>query len=58
MNEFISAVVPEYRDPPCDPADWGWWSFETDRWVRVGPAAITKGDVDIVVFDEDGVRGG
>jgi len=56
VEEFISAVVPEYRMPPCDPAKWGWWRFDRDQWVRIGAATTGPGGVEIVEFDRGGVR--
>ncbi len=54
---FTSAVIPGYRDPPTDIHQWGWWRFTAGRWGRVSGACVGDGLVELVRFDEVGVRG-
>lgn len=53
---FVSAIVPFFASPPRDPSAWGWWRFE-GRWIPLSPPAAETGEVAVLVFDEDGVRG-
>lgn len=53
---FISCVVPTYQDPPVDLTEWGWWAFDGATWLSTPAAVLDTGDVETVVFDEDGVR--
>ena len=57
VDGFISVVIPTYSDPPRDVARWGWWRFGAGRWRTIEPGGIAGGQVDVVRFDEDGVRG-
>ncbi|HEV7679301.1 MAG TPA: hypothetical protein VGQ42_12095 [Candidatus Dormibacteraeota bacterium] len=56
VTEFISAVIPQYGDPPMDPHTWGWWQYDGDEWLELDPPEVIAGSVRVVVFDEDGVR--
>lgn len=55
---FVSAVVPRFADPPAEPASWGWWQFGGDAWVDILPPSAHRDPIEIVTFDEDGVRDG
>ena len=56
VTGFISCVVPFYRRPPTDPNLWGWWMFDGLAWVPARQPWVEAGNVEVVVFDEDGVR--
>jgi hypothetical protein len=57
VDGFISAVIPEYSGPPRDLARWGWWRFESGRWCGAAPGRTTGGTVEVLRFDEGGIRG-
>jgi hypothetical protein len=57
VEEFISAVIPAYASPPRDLARWGWWQFASGAWRHTDPGRVTDGTVEVVWFDEGGVRG-
>jgi len=57
VNGFASAVVPDFADPPASPTGWSWWRFAGDRWAHDRVPVIAEADLELVVFDEDGVRG-
>jgi hypothetical protein len=53
---FHSAVVPFYEDPSPDFLDWGWWTYESGRWIVSNPARRVANDKFVqVTFDEEGV---
>ncbi|HCT80364.1 MAG TPA: hypothetical protein DGG94_01030 [Micromonosporaceae bacterium] len=57
VRGFLSAVVPTFADPPCDPATWGWWTYTSDWASTSAPRLDAAANlVDSVVFDGDGVR--
>ncbi len=57
VNGFASAVIPNFADPPRDPAAWRWWVYASD-WIPASPPLTedTATKADIVIFDGDGVR--
>jgi hypothetical protein len=57
VTDFISTVVPHYVKPPTDPGTWGWWIYTGNDWIDLRPPIAVAGALQIVVFDEDGVRG-
>ncbi len=57
VTDFISAVVPHFRQPPTDPGSWGWWIFDGGGWVPTPPPGLVEDPFHVVIFDEDGVRG-
>jgi hypothetical protein len=57
VEEFISTVIPAYASPPRDLARWGWWQFAPGAWRHTDPGRVTDGTVEVVRFDEAGVRG-
>lgn len=56
VDGFISAVIPTYASPPSGLARWGWWQFEAGRWRDAVPGLATDGTVEVVRFDEAGIR--
>lgn len=58
VNGFASAVVPNFADPPASVTAWSWWRFGSGGWVAASAPHTADGDVEVVIFDEDGVRGG
>jgi hypothetical protein len=57
VSGFASAVVPEFADPPAAVAAWSWWRFDDGEWVGAPAPRTADGDLEAVIFDEDGVRG-
>ena len=55
VEGFTTTVIPYFRMPPQDPADWGWWRYEGE-WIEVEAPGVIDGVATVVVFDEDGVR--
>jgi hypothetical protein len=53
---FISAVIPEFTEPPEHPDAWTWWRFDGPDWNETSRPQAGSGDVRQVIFDEDGVR--
>lgn len=51
---MITAIIPEFENPPTDHRAWGWWMFEEGEWRDVAPPTLVPGDTQAVVFDEDG----
>lgn len=58
VDGFVSAVIPTYAEPPRDVARWGWWRFADGEWVDVDIGRAGIGAVELVRFDEDGIRDG
>lgn len=56
VEGFISVVVPRFHEPPRDIADWGWWRYVGDQWIPIEPAGQGHHEVEVVYFDEDGIR--
>ena len=54
---FVSVVIPRYASPPGDPASWGWWRFESGRWLDAPPGRTAGEAAAVLRFDEGGVRG-
>jgi hypothetical protein len=56
VKGFTSTVIPDFANPTSKVAAWGWWRFFSEDWDACQPPRIEGGDVEIVVFDEVGVR--
>ena len=56
VEDSTSTIVPFFAHPPRNPSAWGWWRFNGD-WIPVVPPMTGIGEVEIMVFAEDGVRG-
>lgn len=56
VEGFVSTVIPDFRHPPRHPADWGWWTFSNAEWCGSESPMPAEGQVDLITFDEDGVR--
>jgi hypothetical protein len=57
VRGFTSCIVPFSADPPCDPAQWGWFRFDGRAWTKADPPrAVSTKAVRVVTFDEDGVE--
>jgi len=56
VTGFLSAVVPNFADPPLEPAAWRWWTYASS-WTPAPAARIdpTARCAHNVVFDGDGV---
>lgn len=57
VDGFTSTVIPTYGEPPADTGHWGWWCFTAGDWAPTAAPVTTTGPVNVVQFDEDGVRG-
>ncbi|TMR92633.1 hypothetical protein [Nonomuraea basaltis] len=56
---FTSAIIPNYLDPPTDPARWGWWRHDRGWWATASAlldprASGAVAHERVFVFDEDG----
>lgn len=56
VDGFISAVIPNFSDPPEAPSEWGFWRFVDGAWAAIEPARISGGAGSVFTFSEDGVR--
>jgi len=56
VEGFTSIVVPHFHAPSSEIGDWGWWTFVAGQWIPTRPLAPCHGSVQILRFDEDGVR--
>jgi hypothetical protein len=56
VSGFTSVVIPRFADPPPDVAAWGWWQFSGPDWTRCWPPGVEGHEVEVVIFDEEGVR--
>lgn len=56
VKGFTTTVIPCFRMPPQDPADWGWWRYEDGEWIDVESPGVIDGAATVFVFDEGGVR--
>jgi hypothetical protein len=57
VRGFVTCVIPFFREPPDDPARWGWWRFDGRKWlIETPPALYEDGAIPSVIFDERGVR--
>jgi hypothetical protein len=56
VSGFTSAVIPRFADPPAGMAAWGWWRFSAQDWTPCQPPQMQGHEVEVVVFDEEGVR--
>lgn len=56
VKGFTSAVIPRFADPTAEVAAWGWWRFSSEDWIPCQPPQIEGHEVEVVVFDEEGVR--
>lgn len=57
VDGFVSAVIPQYSSPPTDPERWGWWRHESGRWRDADSPRVVGETIEVVRFDEGGVRG-
>jgi hypothetical protein len=55
VRGFISAVIPFFVAPPRRIERWGWWQFD-GAWQPARSPLVTKGNLRLVRFDEEGVR--
>jgi hypothetical protein len=56
VNGFTSAVIPRFADPPDGVAAWGWWRYSSEDWNPCQLPRIRGDVVEVVTFDEEGVR--
>jgi hypothetical protein len=52
---FIAAIIPDFNDPPADPAAWGWWTWSALAWNTSAPGRLTSETVELVRCDRSGV---
>jgi proteasome lid subunit RPN8/RPN11 len=55
--EFVSVIVPFFKNPPAEASAWGWWRFEGD-WVPIAAPTLTDSEITTIVFEEGGTHGG
>jgi hypothetical protein len=55
VDGFLTTIIPRFADPPNDPARWGWWRYE-GRWAAIPPPHVVPGAVNVIRFDEEGIR--
>lgn len=56
VPDFISVIVPHYREPSADVSAWGWWRFDGEHWADFDAPSLIEGSLSEVTFDENGVR--
>lgn len=56
VNGFITAVIPQFTAPPAQPGDWGWWQWAAGGWQRRRAPDAVAGKVQLLHFDEEGIR--
>jgi hypothetical protein len=56
VSGFTSAVIPRFADPPAVVTAWGWWRFSNEDWTPCQPPQTEGHEVEVVIFDEEGVR--
>lgn len=58
VEGFTTSVIPNYRRPPRDPANWGWWRYDGHSWASTAPYASTDtaSPAETITFDERGIR--
>jgi hypothetical protein len=49
---FTTTVVPYYQHASADPADWGWWTFDSHDWVAVPAPESVPGSFSVITFEE------
>jgi hypothetical protein len=52
---FISAIVPDFRAPSREVADWGWWEFDGQDWAELEVPLLVDRPLTETTFDESGV---
>jgi hypothetical protein len=57
VHGFTSAVVPDFAHPPAALAAWSWSRFADGCWIAAPCPLAADGGLEVVTFDEDGVRG-
>jgi hypothetical protein len=56
VSGFTSAVIPRFADPPAVVAAWKWWRFSSENWTPCQQPQTQGHKVEVVIFDEEGVR--
>lgn len=57
VDGFISVVLPFFKDPSADVSKWSWNIFQGGEWSPIEAPTVVDDAAQVVVFDEDGVRG-
>jgi hypothetical protein len=55
IEGLVSAVVPDFADPPNSLNSWGWWCFRHGDWLEVCAPTVVEGGTEILTFDANGV---
>jgi proteasome lid subunit RPN8/RPN11 len=55
VKDFVSAVIPEFKNPPINPHLWKWWTYQQAAWREITPPAVEDHDACIFTFSEDGI---
>jgi len=53
---FISAVIPDFADPPAEVTAWTWWRFNQGDWAPASSPHTAKRDLRQVIFAEEGIH--
>jgi hypothetical protein len=56
IKGFVTAILPDFCDPPRSMDAWGWWQFEGNDWVDAAAPEVGSGIAATIVFDANGVR--
>ena len=56
VQDFQTTVVPYYHNPPSNPAGWGWWTYNGQRWVASPSPRLTTSAFSTITFEEGNVR--
>lgn len=51
VRGFTSVVLPDFADPPRNPADWAWFTFDGSNWVDQTPWPSARTAVRVLDFD-------
>ncbi len=57
VEGFVSTVIPHFFAPPTDMSAWGWWQYTGGHWLDFEAAHQVPGEIMVIRFDEDGIRG-
>jgi hypothetical protein len=56
VEGFTSTVIPNFANPTSKVSAWGWWRFLSEDWIACQPPHTEGDGVEILIFDEEGVR--
>lgn len=56
IEGFVTAILPDFCDPPQSMDAWGWWQFQGNDWADAASPEVGSGIAATIVFDASGVR--